>query len=331
MFGQLKSQIRCRNCKNISNLFEPFSSLSLPIPKEGKTKLSVVYFPNSLDNNQVVKRFKVGFNNFDSVVDVKKKIQSLVGTDQNIAIYNLTDKNLLQKEIEDDKKVNKIEHERLIAYEYNNDILPSTIAVHAFITVEEASMFGRSKYDYLWEPKIFFFDNTQSWTQLRKTIFRYFFPYINLPQNFKDLYSQAEDKEDCINQIYDDFYNNSNYGVQNNFIFEYEIERNLYYNHISYRVFEESEDSLVSFMSKLNKSPFFYMKIHFPKTSKMNLKAFKYREDYGKLNTTISLSNCFEQFWKEELLRDENQYYCKKWCKHQDAYKKMDLYQNDLF
>ena len=32
MYGQLKSKLRCLNCDRISNTFDPFAILSLPIP-----------------------------------------------------------------------------------------------------------------------------------------------------------------------------------------------------------------------------------------------------------------------------------------------------------
>ncbi len=40
----------------------------------------------------------------------------------------------------------------------------------------------------------------------------------------------------------------------------------------------------------------------------------------------VSLDDCFSNFSTEELLKDENQVYCRKCKEHRDCYKKMDIY-----
>ena len=45
MYGQLKSRLRCFTCGNISNTFDPFLALSIPIPKPTKKKINVTVFP----------------------------------------------------------------------------------------------------------------------------------------------------------------------------------------------------------------------------------------------------------------------------------------------
>lgn len=43
MYGQLKSTVTCLSCNNVSITFDPFLTLSLPIPK--RLKLTVAYIP----------------------------------------------------------------------------------------------------------------------------------------------------------------------------------------------------------------------------------------------------------------------------------------------
>jgi len=45
MYGQLKSRLRCYECGTISNTFDPFLALSIPIPKPTKKRLNVTVFP----------------------------------------------------------------------------------------------------------------------------------------------------------------------------------------------------------------------------------------------------------------------------------------------
>lgn len=49
--------------------------------------------------------------------------------------------------------------------------------------------------------------------------------------------------------------------------------------------------------------------------------------DKSKKNSSkITLSSCFEAFEKEELLTDNDQWYCSKCQEHRDIHKKLELF-----
>jgi ubiquitin C-terminal hydrolase len=61
----------------------------------------------------------------------------------------------------------------------------------------------------------------------------------------------------------------------------------------------------------------------------MNLKAVASNEVYDKSqrsSSKITLSSCFEAFEKEELLTDNDQWYCNKCQEHRDIHKKLELF-----
>lgn len=45
MYGQLKSRLTCYKCQSVSNTFDPFLALSVPIPRATSMNVKVVYYP----------------------------------------------------------------------------------------------------------------------------------------------------------------------------------------------------------------------------------------------------------------------------------------------
>ena len=71
-FGLLKSHVTCAGCGNESVTFEPYSSLSLPIPIKMTKKLSLVFFPLPLGSRPIELHLDVPTNGI--VKDLKKLI-----------------------------------------------------------------------------------------------------------------------------------------------------------------------------------------------------------------------------------------------------------------
>lgn len=57
MYGQLKSTVECQECKNISIIFDPFLTLSLPIAKPHK--VNAIYVPHDIQKDVKVLEFKI--------------------------------------------------------------------------------------------------------------------------------------------------------------------------------------------------------------------------------------------------------------------------------
>lgn len=328
MYGQLKSRLICSVCSNVSNTFDPYLALSLPIPKSKMTSLAVTYFPNSVFVDQGVKRMKVAATMTDSVGDVIEKIKEMVGCKNDILLYTLKRRNMLDERLNPDDKAVKFEDDKLAAYEIIKDEEPKKCAIiPVLMTKESRSMFGNSNHDDVCEPKVFICNVDKSCSDLRRMIFAYFFPLIKLPEQYQEAYDKMENKEKAVQMIYENFYLKSDHGNKKCLKFEYEKEKSMYMSMRKFADFEDSEQELGDFIEAVNQDEDFYLRVHFPRESKVNLRPFESGQAYSKIaSSALSIDDCLERFRVEELLKEDNKYYCSKCKEHQDTFKKMDIY-----
>jgi len=124
MYGQLKSRLICTVCNTVSNTFDPFLALSLPIPKSKMTKLVVTYFPMKLSKTQTVQRLSINASYTDTVEDITTKIAEIVGCKNKMLLYTLRRRNTIDERLDKDVKAVKLEDEKLAAYEYISETNP---------------------------------------------------------------------------------------------------------------------------------------------------------------------------------------------------------------
>lgn len=89
--------------------------------------------------------------------------------------------------------------------------------------------------------------------------------------------------------------------------------------------FEESDQEFGDFLQECPDEEF-VMRVYFPKETRVDLSPLENRGFQKSASATISIDDCLEKFRYEELLTDDNKYYCSKCKEHQDTYKKMDMY-----
>jgi hypothetical protein len=158
---------------------------------------------------------KINASNQDTVADIKEKLKSSMETENEIIIYSLKRRNNLDERLDDDLRAIKLEDEKLVAYEYTPPAdKKKTTVIPVNLTRESKSMFGSSGVDDICEPILFFHHVDDSCTELRKKIFKFFFPLITLPQQYQEVYDKAENKEKTIDQIYETFYQKSDHGAK---------------------------------------------------------------------------------------------------------------------
>jgi ubiquitin C-terminal hydrolase len=87
MYGQLKSRLRCKECDNESNTFDPFLAMSVPIPKASKSKVTVTYFPENLLGDNKIKELKIEMIRTDTAKDLATKIKTKVGADETQKLH----------------------------------------------------------------------------------------------------------------------------------------------------------------------------------------------------------------------------------------------------
>lgn len=327
MYGQLKSRLICTVCNNVSNTFDPFLALSLPIPKSKMTKLTVIYFPLSISKTKTVQRLSINAGYTDTVEDVITKISEIVGCKNKMLLYTLKRKNAIDERLDKDVKATKLEDEKLAAYEYIPDEDPKSCAIIPVVfTKESRSVFGSSNHDDVCEPKVFVFNIHKTCSDLRRIIFDYMFSLIKLPEQYQETYDKMENKEKAINSIYENFYLKSDHGSKKVFTFEYEKEKSMYASQRKYAPFEDSDKEFAEFLDSIKGDDDFTLRVHFPKDTRVDLSPLESGAHTKSPSGTISIDDCLEKFRMEELLKDDNQYYCGKCKQHQDTYKKMDIY-----
>jgi ubiquitin carboxyl-terminal hydrolase 4/11/15 len=68
------------------------------------------------------------------------------------------------------------------------------------------------------------------------------------------------------------------------------------------------------------------MRVHFPAIGKINMDPLDSNDYTKQASSNISVYDCLDKFKIEELLEDDNKYYCRKCKEHQDTHKKMDIF-----
>lgn len=61
-YGQLKSHLVCLTCDNVSNTFDPYSILSIPVPVVKIVKLKIAYYPDRITKNQGIINLEININ-----------------------------------------------------------------------------------------------------------------------------------------------------------------------------------------------------------------------------------------------------------------------------
>jgi hypothetical protein len=147
-----------------------------------------------------------------------------------------------------------------------------------------------------------------------------------LPEKYAEDYENAKDKEKIIKLIYDSFYIKSDFGEKKIMKFEYEKEKSMYMSQRKFDVFENSEEIFGDYLDKLDSDHSFSIRIFFPKETRVDLDPLEKSNFKASASGAISIDDCLERFRVDELLTDDNKYYCSKCKDHQDTHKKMDLY-----
>jgi hypothetical protein len=272
MYGQLKSRLICNVCNTISNTFDPYLALSLPIPKNKYSKVSITYFPIKISKDDVVKRVKMNLNRTDTVADIKDKLANQMGTTNKILLYSLKRKNQIDEKIDNDVKAIRLEDEKLVAYEYEAIEAPKKTSVVPVTFIKETrSYFGNNNHEDVCEPKVFLQHLDKTCTDLRYAIFKYFFPLIKLPEQYAEKYEETKDKEKTIKLIYDSFYLKSDFGEKKIMKFEYEKEKSMYMSMRKYDVFADSDDTFGDYLDKIDSDDQFSIRVFFPKETRVNL------------------------------------------------------------
>lgn len=84
-YGQIKSRVQCNKCSTISNTFDPFLALSVPLGKKEKDIiLRISYFPMDLKDEAKIVYVKAIPK--DTVESVKSKMRDILGLQKSVEL-----------------------------------------------------------------------------------------------------------------------------------------------------------------------------------------------------------------------------------------------------
>ena len=354
--GQYKNRIICPECNKISINFDPFMFLSLSIPS-GTFNINLIYcFFN--ENNEML-----NFNNINTILtqnstseEMKEKIIS------EINHRKFTKKTICGDDIELVLFDNNYKFKKILK---NNEYVFQYFSVDYHIIGYEKIKDKEIIYVYLTKYQIKYWFYFFAYQDI-KYLIDYPIPiYITEKERVIDLYEIIENN--IIKKISKVIIDENKF-LLNNFELEtnqkksklnFHLHINSYHskNHI-YCDFcgsslKKNNEHHCSFISRFKKNEYFsYIKsrISDNKPLILELDLLQYDLILGKLiqvneddklnndnkkNTkskkTINLYDCFNLFKSEEKLEDDNMWYCNKCKKHQEVFKKMDIYKSPYY
>lgn len=86
-YGQFKSWVQCKRCDRISNTFDPFLSLSIPIPAYKQIKIRITYYPRNMAKDGGLKNFEVIISAHSNMKELKEAIKNYMKNDDEMLIY----------------------------------------------------------------------------------------------------------------------------------------------------------------------------------------------------------------------------------------------------
>ena len=304
--GQLKNRLCCLNCGHINNNYEAFMMLSLPIP-QNKEKIVVTY----IDLNFTVKKYEMEFEDELDIEHIKSYCVNNI-KDSNVEIVILDNKcriktiinNYNERELSELMEDIIAEKYKILVYERKDNEINVYASFVELIT----------KYKY------------------------YCIPYIDINILSYPIPISINPKLG-VNKVVEKICAISN--MQNIIVYLVNYENNspcLYCGNIQcsfcnlFTRFYNNE----SIRYILQKSPHIvlYVELQSNEYSKEVRSFCKDKEvitkeitiEAGTASKLISLYNCIELFLKEEILTNDNKWFCPTCKEHQDTKQKFYLY-----
>ena len=361
--GQYKSTIHCPNCNWISQTYDPFNNLILPIPKQKYSQnknITLFFIPNFSIRNSF--KIMINANKKTQVKDVYLLLNNIDDFPYQCKKLNFIDveEGRFLGVCKDNYEIFKNDNYLFCSEEDENykKIIP------LYITTDDDDL---SAY-----PRIFYTSEKMSFDEFKMRIYFFARKYIKNPFGIKEeedeflkIYNDyCEDYEYDENKIisfmkdeYEQIFLNENEENEliKNFIkdipFQFLLQRNnKKINLLSVTNLEEKLNELgisiegkteVEKIINLIEKKQYELIIVFKKRSsyikRSNLKFNKCSsvasEEYKKELTksekernACSLEDCLEKFREEEILDEKNKWYCKNCKSFQKAKKKMELF-----
>ena len=346
--GQFKTTIQCPNCKWISKTYDPFTTLSLPIPT---VQANNIYFIPKYSLHKTVK-MSIKITDYILCGDLNKLISSIkkfVYTTGKIRCIVVERKNCVALPNPD---------ENLLDVFNKGFVFCGNLDYEG---AEECSVqplyLGTEDFDELSEyPRILTLHKKMTYDEFKKIIYIYARKYITTPLDSKEFREEIEKVSDdteysedtyikMCKEEYDKIFNSKEQTEEikkflNDLPLQFSLKKGDDYRYIfrnektpldknsQMLKIPNDNDEITQIQSLLKKGYAFYLQIYTP-SEYNNLKLKKVLNTCCTIQgdrTTPTLDNCLETFCATEKLGEHDKWYCKKCKKHTQAYKKMELF-----
>lgn len=344
-YGQYKSTITCPECLHISISYDPFIHLCVPLPNS-QCSVKIKYFPV---NELQCKEIDVNLIENSRVNDIKGFIKSSEGSQiiviktQKLQFKGIAGGNeMVMSLYENGYELIFYEVENIDNFEYSNFVQPSEY-------YEEKSylVFKNKIQKPIFYPKPFLLSKDATLRDFFFSVYKYYRYFIN------DINNTFSYKKFCDN-IKDQEYLNKEFNLylsetaNNNPYFKFHIINNIPEQSGIFSGKECCEfcgtnceiclfnpqnlnEKIQNIYKRLKneRNLQFYFEIVYP--NRINFRSIQFEKDTKKLmikRSSISIEDCFESFRTQEKLEKDNTWFCSKCSKHQEAFKKMEIYRS---
>ena len=338
--GQYKSKVTCPNCKLISITFDPFLYISLPIPHV--VNINFQFYFVYRDPSVSPQKVRLTLPSNETAANLIRRIAEITKIKEEYLLIALIKEHKIIEYPSDNNDIKYLDKHDGIAFifEVLNESFDGALhqqdkTLHVEINVNQKSK--KEKY----------YDNSVSFTRILKLpnkstlidlhfkIFKYFRHFLknfygNLdPEMQKDYSLQLENKQDDqIQAEFDQFFLQSNKNLCPPYDLTLLSENNQKLS------LEYNTKNLISLTetTQTDRELFFEVNLNFASFMKIEaLRLNKCQEASFDASTPTdtkfcNLQNCLDQFIKEEVLDQNNAWYCGNCKKHQQATKKIEIY-----
>lgn len=335
MYGQLKSRLICQTCSSVSNTFDPFLALSVPIPKPTSTKVKVVYYPLSLQGESSIKTIKVQMKRGETGKELKEKIIDMVKLPESQKLYVMKTMNRgadTEKMLKQDAELSEFSEIKICAYAFEDISAEKKekTFVQKLLLSQESKTYYASTGDLCPPINCFLQTSDMTFSQFRQYVFSRIFPLIqeSIPTKIDDELKKFDHYQTKVEKAWELLEKEGE--IEN--LYKLYVVKPKKYQYSSYNEKEpemefDDEDNFAEILKK-SKGDVNGIRIKFPKHVDLVEEKLppKEKASYYSEPNEVSLDDCLSMFSSEELLTNENQVYCRKCKEHRDTFKKMDVY-----
>ena len=350
--GLLKSEVHCPNCNFINITFDPFNTLTLPIPKSRDLNMDFqcYYIPNYDFRNNC---------GFGGSIEQNITIKELIEKIQNLKDFNNDFKNMKLKFM-------KVSNEKFDKFMDENDLAKNAKHLFIFENLEKEGKKNVTIPIYFSDnkeissfPRLLFLEEDSNFDLLKKNIYYFIRKYLIIP--FKeDIYKVEEEIENyknrksdnlesllnLLDKEYSEIFNSKEENLQgfiNNLPYRIILKKNfedkneicLFNGKNNYENLKEFEiskdtDSILQLLNKIKEGGYFLYLVIDSKSEfskkKIKLNELKERYEIESKNDKLNLEKLLEYFCTKEHLDKGNEWRCGKCNKHVEATKNLSIY-----